>query len=133
MLELTYLADDAATLTTFDTAEVSVTIMAASIPAMRVLFRTLRSSARQYYNGSYDPSAIAATNPERRHGGHSTQIRSQAHDLGDDSSDKEILTPNTGSSKILRVDEVEIEYGSRSDRAASVGENGEVYEMHPKR
>ena len=109
--------------------------MAASIPAMRVLFRTLRSSARQYYNGSYDPSAIAATNPERRHGGHghSTQIRSQAHDLGDDSSDKEILTPNTGSSKILRVDEVEIEYGSRSDRAASVGDSGEVYEMQPKR
>jgi hypothetical protein len=131
---LTLMADDAAALTTFDTAEVSVTIMAASIPAMRVLFRDLRSSARRYY-GSYDPSGIATTNPERRYRGHShsTQIKSQARDLKDDSSDKEILSPSAGSSKILRVDEVEIEYRARSDRAASASEHGEAYEMHLKR
>ena len=132
---LTLITDDAAALTTFDTAEVSVTIMAASIPAMRVLFRDLRSSARRYYNGSYDQSGTATTNPERRYGGHShsTQIKSQARDLKDDSSDKEILSPSAGSSKILRVDEVEIEYRARSDRAASASEHGEAYEMHLKR
>ncbi len=102
---------DAAHLSEFDTAEISVTIMAASIPAMRVLFRDLQSSARQYYDRSGQPRSNPA--PDGRYGGHSADVKSQTGDLKDDSSDRGIL--GNGSSKILRVDEVEVEYRNASD------------------
>ncbi len=115
---------DAAHLSMFDTAEISVTIMAASLPAMRVLFRDLQSSARQYYD---DRSGTARTGP-RVYGNHSAAVKSQNLDLKDDGSDKGILA--SGSSKILRVDEVEVEV---EYRGASASDGGEAYEMHSKR
>lgn len=44
--------DDTAQLLVWDSAEVSVTIVAASIPALRLLIREVNNSARQYYASS---------------------------------------------------------------------------------
>ncbi|KAK5651492.1 hypothetical protein OQA88_11946 [Cercophora sp. LCS_1] len=80
---------DAAHLTIFDTAEISVTIMAASIPAMRLLFRDLQSSTRNYYSQS-GPQRSRPT-IGNQDGNHSAD-KSQAGDIKDDRSDRGILS-----------------------------------------
>ncbi|KAK3327026.1 hypothetical protein B0T19DRAFT_151020 [Cercophora scortea] len=126
---------DAAHLTIWDTTEIAVTIMAASIPTMRVLFKDVRSSARRYYLKTDENSGAA--NPSRGGGGgggskfesHSTVIKSMSDPNemkgGDDGSDSDrgMILAMSATGRIYRVDEVEIE--SRS--ATGV----EAYEMHP--
>ncbi|KAK4039111.1 hypothetical protein C8A01DRAFT_36944 [Parachaetomium inaequale] len=124
---------DAAHLFMLDTAEISVTIMAASIPAMRVLFRDMRSSARR----EYDESGRSETGLQQQQGhdrnGHSTKVKPQTGGElfnDDSSSDRGILGAGSPQSRVLRVDEVTaVEDGNAT---ASDVELGEVH-IHPKR
>jgi hypothetical protein len=132
------MADDAAHLFMLDTAEVSVTIMAASIPAMRVLFRDLRSSARR----GYDESGRSETGlrqlqqqqeqqeqQQQRYGnGSNTEVTSQAGRglKEDDGSDRGILGAGSVSSRSLQVDDDTDGYHGNASTTGDV----ELGEMH---
>jgi len=102
-----------------DTAEIAVTIMAASVPALRALFRDLQTSAKKHYGQGIRNSAV----PDRNFASRCSDSRSRKETLKDDSSDREILTTSHG--QILRVDEIEVEYNNVSDSGN--------YEMRPKK
>ena len=134
------MADDAAHLFMLDTAEISVTIMAASIPAMRVLFRDMRSSARREHDQFSGPNTGGTAGLQRRDWiGRSLQVTSPpqaGRELKDDdsSSDRGILRAGS-SSTVPRVDDevTAVEYGNAS---ASVSVSDvELCEIHmdPKR
>ncbi len=101
-------------------AETNVTIIAASVPILRVLIREVRTTARRYYNGSRDNPT-----PHQSHGRsqNNTVVISSAAVYGqkrDDQSDKSIMSdaPKTASGRILQTSEVAIEYG-RFDREST--------------
>jgi hypothetical protein len=109
---------DAAQLSILDTAEIAVTIMAASIPTMRVLFRDLQSSSKRYGTSG----RTGGTAPERKYESHHNS-EPKSRELKDDDSDTDILSPSTPTSgNILRTEEVELHYDSARDM--------EAYEMH---
>lgn len=97
-----------------DNSEISVTIIAASIPALRVLFRDFQTTAKKQFGGkSHRGSTLTA--PNRDYPSRTDRMqKSQSHDFKDDSSDREILDVDQNG-KILRVDEIEVQYGSVSD------------------
>lgn len=110
--------------------------MAASIPVLRVLIRDVASTARKYYgnsatrtNGSRFGGGLTRTNTvtvttsTTRKG----SIRRKWDKLADDRSDKSILgvEPEPGFGKIVRTNEIVVQYDTRSDVE---GHNGS-YEM----
>lgn len=102
-----------AQLSIWDTTEISVTIIAASIPALRVLVRDVASTSKRYYlqrhTGNDDFTASrAASKPH-----HSVTVKSDRFERRDDQSDTEILESSRG--KIYRVDEIEIEHSQATD------------------
>ncbi|OLN81960.1 hypothetical protein CCHL11_08634 [Colletotrichum chlorophyti] len=118
---------DGSDLVIWGTCESSVTIVAASIPVLRVLVRDVASTARKYYRGSSatrtnasrfgggvtrSNTVTVSTNPATRKG----SIRKKWDKLADDRSDKSILgvdsEPEFG--KIVRTNEVVVEYDVRS-------------------
>ncbi|KAK1753918.1 hypothetical protein QBC47DRAFT_302551 [Echria macrotheca] len=116
---------DAAHLSMLDSAEIAVTIMAASVPAMRVLFRDFQTSATKRLHGGPGNARHSAIADRQFASSRCTESRSNKgvdDDLKDDNSDRDILGCSDG--KILRVDEIEVEYRSASEPDA--------YEMRPK-
>ncbi|KAK3988442.1 hypothetical protein QBC44DRAFT_371097 [Cladorrhinum sp. PSN332] len=122
---------DTAQLNIYDTAEISVTIMAASIPAMRVLLNDLRSSARSggrhYYQTSTpqygaNRSGIVITVKAAGSGGEDRPTGR------DDMSDRRILGSRTEEGKIYRVDEVEVA-STYSHRKEGLSDEEGGYEM----
>ncbi|KAK3386666.1 hypothetical protein B0H63DRAFT_139492 [Podospora didyma] len=111
---------DAALLTIWDSAEIAVTIMAASIPSMRVLFRDIKSSSKRYYNGEGEQQTGSggthSGKPKFEH--HNVVVKSEPKD--DDDSDRGIL--GVGSGKIYRTDDTDVESRSVTD--------AEGFEMH---
>ncbi|GKT44345.1 uncharacterized protein ColSpa_04526 [Colletotrichum spaethianum] len=120
------------------TCETGVTIVAASIPVLRVLIRDVATSARKYYG-----SSGTRTNKSRFSPGSSLprsntvtvtsapqkgSIRRKWDRLADDQSDKSILgaEPELEFGKIVRTNEIVVEYDTRSE---TEGRNG-AYEMH---
>ncbi|EXF72978.1 hypothetical protein CFIO01_04684 [Colletotrichum fioriniae PJ7] len=127
---------DGSDLVIWGTVESGVTIMAASIPVLRVLIRDVASTARKYYgnsatrtNGSRFGGGLTRTNTvtvttsTTRKG----SIRRKWDKLADDRSDKSILgvEPEPGFGKIVRTNEIVVQYDTRSDVE---GHNGS-YEM----
>jgi hypothetical protein len=96
--------------------------MAASIPAMRVLFKEFKSSSRRYYFGSGGSGGEPRSKMQKELGSHSAVVSSHQAEMKDDDSDRGILGSST--SKIYRVDEVDVEYASAT--------KPEAYEMHSK-
>ncbi|CAK7213449.1 hypothetical protein SBRCBS47491_001803 [Sporothrix bragantina] len=100
---------DTAQLMIWDDAEVSVTIIAASIPALRLLIREANLSARQYYGGG-------------THGTNHSQSRKatsrratvvESARTGDDHSDKSILDA-PGAGEIYYRTDVTVEHSNKS-------------------
>ncbi|KAH8898213.1 hypothetical protein GQ53DRAFT_817506 [Thozetella sp. PMI_491] len=93
------------------TAESSVTIMAASIPVLRVLFRDIKSISRRYYisnqeNGGTHTSRLVSSNPENKviiSAGAGSLVRKNTSD-----SEKRIVRDSQGH--ILQVTELAVEY-----------------------
>jgi hypothetical protein len=111
---------DSAQLMIWDTVEAAITIIAASIPVLRVLFRNIRSSMRKgsSNNPGYSFSKSQKSTPKSHlSGGDHTDYTNLSHGGADSRSDKSIL----GDRDIKRVDEVEVKYGRRK----------EDYEMSP--
>lgn len=100
-------------------AEPNVTVIAASIPVLRVLFRDLH---RTRYGGS---SRAAGTYLKSdNHSKFPRSIATMEEGKGDDSSDKSILSPHSKTA-IVRTREIAIQYDARSMH----GEEAGVFEM----
>lgn len=126
---------DGAALVIWGNAEVATTIMAASIPVLRVLFMHVKSSAERYYGSSDRRTGGASTMRSKNHtvitakGDDRHRTKAHAvHIMGDDSSDRSILdSSNPGNGKIIQTNEVVLEYSHRSTRDDNDGDGW--YEM----
>lgn len=100
-------------------AEISVTIIAASTPPLRIQLREMKSSAaRRYYvqtGGSKNPF-------EGQEVSHGT-VKSHSAEK-DDEGDREILGSGAASGKIYRVDKVDVEFSTRRDLQVSLRDGG---------
>ena len=109
-----------------------MTVVAASIPILRVLIREARTTARRYYmskegasSGSGQRSRTARTQRNTvvvSSGSLSASRHQPQHDLSrlhDDRSDKGILSDGTyvknNNGRIVRTDEVSVAYQNRKD------------------
>lgn len=98
-----------------------MTIIAASIPVLRVIVREVKSSARKYYVAGGETYPEGFTKQSRLRSQNNTVVvtaqRSRmASHKQDDWSDKSILDgnrPNPG--KIVQTNEVAVEYQDRKD------------------
>ena len=116
---------DAAVLNIWDSAEISVTIIAASVPSLRVFLRDIVSSASGKYYAQ--PDGGISSNPQSNNYQYSVQVRSRnRYPLGNQNagSDESILDTNVNG-KIVRVDEIAVKHGDGTDNE---GEN--TFEMH---
>ncbi|KAK3395024.1 hypothetical protein B0H63DRAFT_499237 [Podospora didyma] len=102
---------DAAMLNIWDSAEVSITIIAASIPTLRVLFRDmmLSSSAKRKYYPQADSGHPHSSNNQSQVRNHSVVVKSK-HPLEKTStgSDESIIWKVSTPGKIFRTDEIEV-------------------------
>ncbi|KZL85872.1 hypothetical protein CI238_11171 [Colletotrichum incanum] len=129
---------DGSELAIWGTCESGVTIMAASIPVLRVLVRDVSSTARKYYGSSgirtnrsrFGPgggvqrsNTVTVTTSMRK-----GSFRRKWDKLADDRSDKSILGAESELEfgKIVRTNEIVVQYDTRSEIE---GRNGN-YEMH---
>ena len=134
------LADDGVDLFIWGNAESSVTIVAASIPILRVLVREARTTARRYYvskdatssgSGLRSKAGRTQTNTVVISSGNLASANRQANisKIQDDSSDKSILSDGpyraSGNSRIVRTKEVNVAYQSRKDT------DSDDFEMQP--
>lgn len=107
-------------------AESCVTIIAASIPILRVFAREIKSSTKRYYatNGAETRDYGQGTRRTRNNTVVVTAIRSQnSHEKSDDwSDDKSILDKQASPGRIVRKDEIAVEYRTR-------GSGDKEYEM----
>ncbi|KAK2045738.1 hypothetical protein LZ31DRAFT_583897 [Colletotrichum somersetense] len=127
---------EASQLAIWGQSETGVTIIAASIPVLRVLIRDVASNARKYYGSSGSRTGIGrggnlgrtntvtvtTTSPQKG------SFRRKWDKLADDRSDKSVLRdePNIDFGKIVRTNEIVVQYDTRSEIE---GRNGN-YEMH---
>ena len=135
------LTDDGIDLFIWGNAESAVTIIAASIPILRVLVREVRSTARRYYvskeGGTGSSGLRSRTGRNTQHntvvisGGNLTSSRHHSHvpsKVQDDSSDKSILSDGpyskNANGRIVRTNEINVAYQSRKDADSD-------YEMQP--
>lgn len=108
-----------------------MTIIAASIPILRVLIRDVKTSYRNYYVSEQNDNNTAASRPSRTTRGQNSVVvtggrRSNNNPWSnklDDGSEKSILDGRTSPGKIIRRNEIVVEYQDRKD-----GESVE-YEM----
>ncbi|KAK0614424.1 hypothetical protein B0T14DRAFT_438922 [Immersiella caudata] len=110
---------DSAQLMIWDTAEAAVTIVAASIPVLRVLLKNISTSMRKgtSNNEGYSFSQFQKSNHKSNFSGRGhAELSNITHGGGDSRSDKSIL----GEMDIKRVDVVEVRYAKRK---------GDSYEM----
>jgi hypothetical protein len=125
----TFPADKGAHLSIWGTAEVATTIIAASIPVLRVFLRDVHTSVEKRYRRGRDSTTGGGATIDRRtrlRSGNSTVVaatprgaeRGREGPHTDDCSDRSILA----SGKIFQTHEINIETQSRS-------ENGDAYEM----
>lgn len=101
------------------TAESAVTIIAASIPILRVLVSDFHSSARKYYNQNSEPTTTRKSKTTTNRTQTRTIIRSERPD---DASERSIVAA-TGQG-IVATSEIEVEYRRAASDADSFG-----YEM----
>jgi len=123
-------------------AESAVTIVAASIPILRVLVREARTTARRYYVSKDGASSGSGLRSKAGRTQNNTVVISSGNlasadrqanisKIQDDSSDKSILSDGpyrasgTGNGRIVRTKEVNVAYQSRKDT------DSDDFEMQP--
>ncbi|KAK4159550.1 hypothetical protein QBC43DRAFT_373786 [Cladorrhinum sp. PSN259] len=128
-LHLTNLATgdsyDAAVLNIWDSAEISVTIIAASIPPLRVLLKTVFSTGGESYaeSGPRDDDPNKPRTGFNRGGRRKTDPNKLGAGLGSDES-----IPEASGNKIARADGIAIKHDDLSE-----DERSNAHEMHPLR
>jgi hypothetical protein len=107
-------------------AEPNTTVIAASIPVLRVLFRDI---SRTYYGSSTGAHGYLRSNPQSQFpANNNTTITVSEAKLGDESSERSILrTPSMAKNAIMRTTQVAVKYDAR--RSCSHEEDGDVFEM----
>ncbi|KAK3934691.1 hypothetical protein QBC46DRAFT_299422 [Diplogelasinospora grovesii] len=113
-------------------AETAITIMAASIPVLRVLVREVKTATRRrygestnsdtYHKKSYGAGTVQRANTvtmvtsDYKHGIQSSNAGSfPSFVREDDSSDKSIIGAHKASGKILQTQEITVRYHERTD------------------
>ncbi|RKU41325.1 hypothetical protein DL546_004840 [Coniochaeta pulveracea] len=98
-------------------AESCVTIIAASIPILRVLIRDAKTSYRNYYVSEHNDNPGAVSNRSKNNTVIVTAGRRTHHGTlkRDDDSEKSILDGEPSPGKILRRNEIVVEYQDRKD------------------
>lgn len=94
----------------------ATTIVAASIPVLRVLVRHVQSSARKYYR-----TGEGYSNRSKAHGSrsHTVVISTRQQDKSqDDQSDTTILNPANG--RVMMTNEIAVSYQYKKDGDSSV-------------
>lgn len=107
---------DSAQLMIWDTVEAAITIVAASIPVLRVLLRNFGSSMRKSSANDDRTKSQKSAFASNLSKGDRSNFSNLSYGYADNRSDKSIL----GEKNIKRTDTVEIHYGRR---------NGNNYEM----
>src|SRR3569833_2847478 len=118
--ELAKKKDDGVDLFLWGNAESNVTIIAASIPILRVLIREVKTSARRYYVSNGNTATGLRSNGRTLNntivisGG---AVQTQNSQKQDDQSDKSILGGADASrnGRIVRTNEINVEYRTRRD------------------
>ncbi|KAK5655071.1 hypothetical protein OQA88_5970 [Cercophora sp. LCS_1] len=112
---------DGAALVIWGNAEVATTIMAASIPVLRVLFIHVKTSAERYYGSSDQRTGLGSSMRSKHHTVITANDRKNDERraksnmaMGDDRSDRSILdASNPRDGKIIQTNEVVLEYSHR--------------------
>lgn len=131
---------DGAQLVIWGNAEVATTIMAASIPVLRVLFLHAKSTAGRYYgSGEHRSGRLGTSGRSKGHTVLTSSTRGEetrpktttGSNTGDDQSDRSILnaTEVHAGGKIVRTNEVTLEYSERR----GVERHGTWFEMDDRK
>lgn len=131
-------ADYGASLVIWGNAEVATTIMAASIPVLRVLFIQIKSSAERYYYDSHGNRSNGIST-----GGKSANMKDQGSSakasqgpmgyelsLRDDSSERSIIRAHRWKRGIIQTNEIKLEYHSTRDERLPNGVGGRTDIAH---
>jgi hypothetical protein len=126
--------DKGVELSIWGSAEVSTTIIAASIPILRVFLREIRTNVERYHGRTGDHMTAdnpTATRKSRLRTGNNTIVAATTNNMErganvDDSSDRSIL----GHGKIMQKREINIETHSRSDGDETGYEMGRMHVDH---
>lgn len=108
-------------------AEPNTTVIAASIPVLRVLFRDI---SRTYYGSSTGANGYLRSNPQSQFpaNNNNTTITVSEAKMDDESSERSILrTPSMAKNAIMRTTQVAVKYDAR--RSYGDEEDGNVFEM----
>lgn len=97
-----------------------MTIIAASIPILRVLIRDAKTSYRRYYVSEHNDNTAASKRSKMRSQNNTVVVtagRRTNHctTKGDDGSEKSILEGRASPGKIIRKNEIVVEYQDRKD------------------
>lgn len=112
--------DDGVDLFIWGNAESCVTIIAASVPILRVLIRDVKTSYRNYYVSEQNDNNTASKRSRVR-GQNSVVVTAgrRSHITStnklDDGSEKSILEGRASPGKIVRRNEIVVEYQDRKD------------------
>ncbi|OIW28115.1 hypothetical protein CONLIGDRAFT_655703 [Coniochaeta ligniaria NRRL 30616] len=112
-------------------AESCVTIIAASVPILRVLIRDVKTSYRNYYVSEQNDNNTAP-NRSRTRGQNSVVVTAgrRSHNPStnklDDGSEKSILDGRASPGKIVRRNEIVVEYQDRKDGESVEYELGHI-------
>lgn len=113
-------ADDGIDLFIWGNAESCVTIIAASVPILRVLIRDVKTSYRNYYVSEHNDNTTASKHAKSR-GQNSVVVTGGCRSMNpstnqlDDGSEKSILEGSASPGKIIRRNEVVVEYQDRKE------------------
>lgn len=110
-------------------AEPSTTVIAASIPVLRVLFRDI---SRTYYGSSTGANGYLRSDPQSQFPPNNNNATTASETkLGDESSERSILPPpSKAKSAIMRTAQVAVRYDAR--RSRSHEDDGGVFEMEDR-
>lgn len=130
MQKLTFGPVESYNLVAWGAAEVATTIMASSIPVLRVLFREVKATTRRKYglssgskNRSYGTGSLARSNTVTVEGG-SHKKSPSVHVLttfrsskSDNRSDTSVLIAEPPEGTIVQTQEINIQYHRRDERS----------------
>lgn len=124
--------DDGVDLFIWGNAESCVTIIAASVPILRVLIRDVKTSYRNYYVSEQNDNDTASKRSRIR--GQNSVVVTAGHrshnpsaNKLDDGSDKSILDGRASPGKIVRRNEIVVEYQDRKDGESVEYELGHMH------
>lgn len=106
-----------------------MTIVAASIPILRVLIRDRKASYRGYYVSQHNDNTAASRSKLKSNNGNNTvtvtggRRTNNRTTKDDDASEKSILEGRASPGKIIRKNEIVVEYEDRKEA------DSEEYEM----